>query len=113
MRIASFRMASASSTLQPSQRSPISLLPLHFPLASRPNEQNEVDQFNLPSAFDLDADIIGVMAAGCAEPLNFSRSDKVRARISAQSVRCQQLGSPCREKRSEPKCVSTAISTNH
>src|SRR6478672_6458637 len=41
MRIASFRMPFASSTLRPSQRSPISLLLPHFPLASRPNEQKQ------------------------------------------------------------------------
>src|SRR6478672_11815697 len=64
MRIASFRMPSASSTLRPNQKSPISLLPTHFPLVSRPNEQNALDQFNLPSAFDLDADVVGVVPAG-------------------------------------------------
>src|SRR6266436_991196 len=82
MRIASFRMPSASSTLRPSQKSAISLLPPHFPLASRPNKQNAVDQFNLPSAFDLDADIIGVMAAGvaqCIADLEVHRLDRKRS----------------------------------
>src|SRR6476620_4011120 len=83
MRIASFRMPSASSTLRPNQRSPISLPPPHFPLASRPNEQNAVDQFNLPSAFDLDAEVVGVVPPGISyrfADLKMHRFNRERSR---------------------------------